>query len=84
MNTEPLKQALRSPVTRVAFELTPAGVRWELWNGDERTYCEEATGEQIHDLTESTELLLQLKLGVMPTCLAERRRHRAARHTDTN
>jgi hypothetical protein len=84
MNTEPLKQALRGPVTRVAFELIPAGVRWELWNGDERTYHEEATGDQIHDLAESTEVLLQLKLGVLPTFLAQRRSHRAARQSETN
>lgn len=80
-----LEQALTRPVTRIEFEIAGAGVRWNLFDGDERTFSLEADADQLDELLEASGVIVQTQLGVMPAFLQEElRAHHDARQPSPN
>lgn len=66
-----LEHALARPVTKITIE--PAGDRfnWSLFDGDQCTFTADCAGDQVLSMLDSTGIILQTQLGIMPPAVKE-------------
>jgi hypothetical protein len=66
-----LEQALELGVTKITIELHKDGFRWSLFRRVRCTFTMVAAGDQVQPMLESTGIILETQLGLVPQCIRD-------------